>query len=95
MNAYVIIRPVITEKSLQMAREENAYTFLVATQADKREIRNAIEQAFDVNVLDLKTIRLPGKTKRTGKKRSSTQQADRKKAIAILAQGQKIEAFNL
>lgn len=95
MNAYVIIKPVITEKSLQMARETNSYTFYVDPRADKREIRQAIQIAYGVEVIDLKTIRLPGKVKRTGKKRSSTKQADRKKAIAVLPQGQKIEVFDL
>lgn len=95
MNPYVIIKPVITEKSLRMAREENAYTFYVDPRADKREIRRAIEVAYGVEIVDLKTIRLPGKVKRTGKKRVSNQQPDRKKAIALLPQGQKIESFDL
>lgn len=95
MNPFVLIRPVITEKSLQMAKGSNAYTFLVDTSADKLAIRQAIETAYGVEVIDLKTITLPGGTKRTGKKRLRVGVAPRKKAVAILPAGQKIEVFDL
>lgn len=95
MNPFVLIRPVITEKSLQMAKGSNAYTFLVDPQADKVAIRRAIEAAYKVDVVDLKTITLPGGSKRTGKKRLRVGVAPRKKAVALLPAGQKIEAFDL
>jgi len=95
INPYVVIAPVITEKSLRMAKEENAYTFYVAPSADKNEIKKAIEAGFQVHVADLKTITVPGKAKRTGSKRRASKQADRKKAIVILPPGEKIELFDL
>ncbi len=95
MNPFVLIRPVITEKSLQMAKESNAYTFLVDPKADKTAIRAALKAAYKIDILDLKTITLPGGTKRTGKKRVRVNVAPRKKAVAILPKGQKIEAFDL
>lgn len=95
MNPYVIIRPVITEKSLAMAKNTNAYTFLVDPRADKITIRRAIEAAYNVTILDLKTITLPSGVKKTGKKRVRTVIPARKKAVALLPTGQKIEAFDL
>lgn len=95
MNPFVLIRPVITEKSLQMVKQSNAYTFLVDPQADKTAIRAAIKAAYKVDILDLKTITLPGGSKRTGKKRVRVGMAPRKKAVAILPKEQKIAAFEL
>jgi len=95
MNPYVLIKPVITEKSLQMAKEENSFTFYVDPSADKRAIKQAIEAAFEVKVLDLKTISLPGEQKRTGRRRITRNVPARKKAIAVLPAGQKIELFDL
>jgi large subunit ribosomal protein L23 len=95
MNPYVILKPVITEKSLRMAKEENSFTFYVDPRADKRAIKEAIETGYSVTVQDLKTVHLPGKTKRTGSKRRSQRQPDLKKAIVILPKGQKIPVFDL
>ena len=95
MNPYVLLKPVITEKALQMAKLSNAYTFYVDPRADKREIKEAIEAGFDVKVLDLKTVSLPGINKRTGRRRIVKNVPGRKKAIAVLPEGQKIELFDL
>lgn len=95
MNPYVILAPVITEKSLRMAKEENAFTFYVDPRADKREIKEAIEKGFNVTVKDLKTVKLPSKEKRTGSRRKPTMLAEKKKAIIVLPEGQKIELFDL
>lgn len=95
MNPYVILSPVITEKALRMAKEENAFTFYVDPRADKREIKEAIEKGFNVTVKDLKTVKLPGKEKRTGSRRKPSLQPEKKKAIIVLPEGQKIELFDL
>ncbi len=95
MNPYVLIQPVISEKSLLMAKENNAYTFYVDPSADKREIRTAIETVYGVTVKEIKTITLPSSDKRTGKKRVRTRVAPRKKAIALLPEGQKIAVFEM
>lgn len=95
MNPYVLIKPVITEKSLQMVKENNAYTFYVDPTADKREIKEALEVGFGVKVKDLKTVSLPARNKRTGKRRLVKNAPARKKAVAILPEGQKIELFDL
>ena len=77
----ILIRPIITEKTSQMM-QENKYTFQVPLDANKVEIRQAVEAIFKVKVLNVNTIRVLGKTKRMGKyvgKRS-----DYKKAIVKL-----------
>lgn len=95
MNPYVLVKPVITEKSLQMVAEHNGYTFYVDPTADKRAIKEAIEFGFNVKVMELKTVSLPAQNKRTGRRRLQKNAPARKKAIAILPEGQKIELFDL
>lgn len=86
----VLIRPLITEKTTAMM-QENKYTFIVPLQANKIEIRQAVEQIFKVKVLDVNTIRVMGKIKRMG--RNMGKRPDYKKAIVKLAEGQRIEFF--
>ena len=86
----VIIRPVITEHSYD-AMENNVYTFEVAKDANKVEIRQAIEAIFNVKVVKVNTLHVRGKKKRLG--RYLGKRPDRKKAIVQVAPGQKIEAL--
>lgn len=86
----VILRPVITEKSTRLM-EENKYTFYVHPQATKIDIRRAVEELFQVRVLEVRTMRVPGKTRRVGRFTGRT--PERKKAIVKLAPGDKIEIF--
>ena len=60
----VLIAPVVSEKSYGML-DENKYTFLVATDANKTEIKIAVEKIFGVRVLSVNTLNRPGKRKRT------------------------------
>ena len=89
--AYDIIKkPVITERSM-MGAQDNKYTFEVAVDAGKIEIKKAIEQIFGVKVVRVNTLTVKPKTKRVryvaGKTRSW------KKAIVTLAEGDTIEVF--
>jgi large subunit ribosomal protein L23 len=87
----VIRRPLVTEKS-QIGREENNLaTFAVDPRANKHEIRRAIEELFDVEVLTVRTMRQPRKTRRIG--RYLGRRAEWKKAIVELAEGHSIEFF--
>ena len=86
----VLIRPLITEKT-SMMMQENKYAFQVALNANKVEIRQAVEQIFDVKVLSVNTVRVLGKVKRMG--RTQGKRSDYKKAIVKLAEGQTIEFF--
>ena len=86
----VLKRPVITEKSVGLI-EENKYSFWVDTDANKIEIKAAVEKMFKVKVVDVKTINVNGKKKRVGRFVGKT--ADRKKAIVTLKAGDRIEGF--
>ena len=86
----VLIRPLITEKT-SMMMQENKYAFQVALNANKVEIRQAVQQIFDVKVLSVNTVRVLGKIKRMG--RTQGKRSDYKKAIVKLAAGETIEFF--
>lgn len=87
----IIIRPIVTEQSMaQMA--ENKYTFVVSKQANKTEIKKAIEAIFGVNVEKVNTLNYDGKVKRMG--RSVGRTASFKKAVVKLtADSKEIEFF--
>ena len=86
----VIIAPVVSEKSYGELNR-NWYTFLVAPDANKTQIKIAIQQIFDVRVLTVNTLNREGKRKRTrtgwGKRKNT------KRALVKLADGDRIEAF--
>ena len=86
----IIIRPIVTEKTSDMMKD-NKYTFQVAMGANKTEIRQAIEEIFNVKVVNVNTIRVLGKTKRMGK--DEGKRSDYKKAIVKLAEGNTIPLF--
>ncbi len=86
----VLIRPLITEKT-NAGMQDNKYTFIVPLNANKVEIRQAVETVFKVKVLDVNTVRVMGKIKRMGK--YSGKRPDVKKAIVKVAPGQRIEFF--
>ena len=86
----VLKSPVISEKSVGMV-EENKYSFWVNPAANKIEIKAAVEKMFKVTVVDVRTITVKGKMKRVGK--FAGKKSDRKKAIATLKDGDKIENF--
>ncbi|MGI5901633.1 MAG: 50S ribosomal protein L23 [Desulfitobacteriia bacterium] len=86
----VLISPVISEKSVG-AIEENKYTFWVNTEANKIEIKSAVEKMFNVKVENVRTINVKGKEKRVGRYTGKT--AARKKAIVKLKEGNTIEGF--
>ena len=88
----IIIRPVVSEKSYA-AFDENVYTFVVAHDANKIEIRHAIESIFDVKVTNVNTINRKGKRKRNRRTGGWGQRAGQKRAIVSLAEGQTIEIF--
>ena len=84
----IIIAPVITEKAAIQA-EANIYTFKVAKDANKIEIKKAIEEAFGVKVVKVNTANTKAKDKRVGRYTGKTQTY--KKAYITLAYGEKIE----
>ena len=87
----ILIRPVISEKSVAET-ERNNYTFAVARDANKFQIKAAVEAEFKVDVLGVRVISVQPKQKRRGRKTLGTVSGWRK-AIVTIAAGQKIELF--
>ena len=86
----VLRRPVITEKST-ILQEEGRYTFEVAPNATKHQIKEAVEEAFNVDVLQVNTMHVRGKRKRFGPR--IAQGRSWKKAIVLLSPGDTITIF--
>jgi large subunit ribosomal protein L23 len=86
----VIIRPVVSEKSFVLA-ELGKYTFRVHDKAHKTQIRQAIEQLFDVKVVDVRTVSMRSKPKRRGHTSGKTRHW--KKAIVQVREGDTIPIF--
>jgi large subunit ribosomal protein L23 len=92
MNKFdVLRRPVVTEKADMLAEQGNQYVFEVAPRANKRQIRDAVQTIFGVTVTDVRTLVMPGKSRRWG--RHITKTAAWKKAIVTLRAGDRIELF--
>ena len=88
----VIVRPVVTEKSTDM-NESNKYVFEVAVDANKNEIKQAVERFFGVKVREVRTLNVKGKPKRLG--RHMGRRKDWKKAIITVQSGDKIDIFDV
>jgi large subunit ribosomal protein L23 len=86
----IILRPVMTEKTSRLSRD-NKVVFRVNQDANKYQIRAAVEALFDVKVTGVNTIRVPGKTRRAGRRLG--RQQGFKKAIITLADGEVISLF--
>ena len=87
----VIIRPIITENSMDMA-EQKKYAFKVAKDANKTEVRKAIEEIFGVDVAKVNVVNVNGKKKRMGRTMGTT--SSYKKAVVTLTPDSKeIEIF--
>ena len=83
----ILIRPVVSEKSYA-AFDANVYTFLVAHDANKIEIKNAVESIFGVRVTNVNTLNRKGKRKRNRTSGAWSTRATRKRAIVTLAAGE-------
>lgn len=87
----VIIRPLLTEKNAKMKASDNRVAFEVAPDANRIEVRKAVEEAFKVSVAGVNILNVRGKVKRLG--RNSGKRRDWKKAIVTLKEGSIIEFF--
>ena len=86
----VIIKPVISERSMDQAAEKK-YTFKVAKDATRTQVKNAVEQAFEVEVAKVNIVNVNGKAKRLG--RTAGRTAAYKKAIVTLTENSKTIEF--
>ena len=85
----IIKAPIITEKSADLAQNNNTYTFSVDVNANKTQIKQAIEKIFNVTVLSVNTVNVKPKTRRVGRYTGKTNRV--KKAIVKLQEGSSIE----
>jgi large subunit ribosomal protein L23 len=85
----ILRKPLLTEKIATLQDANNQYAFEVDRHANKVEIQRAIEQKYDVTVIDIQTLNVRGKVKRLG--RFEGKRADWKKAIVRLKEGDSIE----
>ena len=92
-NAFDIIRrPVITEQSMEAVADKK-YVFMVDVDANKTEIKAAVEQIFGVKVAKVNTIRMQGKTKRTGAYPVGKRPEFKKAIVTLTADSKTIEFF--
>jgi large subunit ribosomal protein L23 len=87
----VVIRPIITEKSTRLQFDENRYAFEVAPDATKAEIRRAVQELFEVRVLNVRTMNMAGKKRRV--RYALGRRANWKKALVTLADGDSIDVY--
>jgi len=85
----ILIKPILTEKLSELQEKENKYGFVVDKDANKIEIKRAVENKFEVRVTKVTTMNMNGKLKRMG--RFEGKRADWKKAIVTLEENDKID----
>lgn len=88
----VILKPVVSEKSYGLI-DENSYTFIVHPDANKMQIREAVEEIWGVKVVHVNTINRKGKRKRSPGRWIFGERPSSKRAIVKLVEGDKIELF--
>ena len=89
----IILKPVITERSMDLIREQRKYTFKVAQDANKIEIKKAIEEIFKVKVSAVNVMKYDGKEKRMGL-HSGKRPAFKKAIVTLTADSKTIEFFD-
>jgi large subunit ribosomal protein L23 len=85
----VILRPLLTEKAVNAGQQTNTYAFEVALEANKIQIRKAVEEAFKVKVLKVRTAKRQGGQRRFGYRR--VRRPSVKRAYVTLAEGDRID----
>lgn len=88
----VILRPVVSEKSYALL-DANTYTFIVHPDANKIEIRQAVESIFGVRVANVNTLNRPGKRRRNRRAFTYGKRPDTKRALITLVDGDRIDLF--
>jgi large subunit ribosomal protein L23 len=87
----ILLAPVVSEKSYGLL-DENKYTFLVSPEANKTEIKIAVETVFKVRVTEVNTLNRQGKKRRT--RYGFGKRPDTKRAIITVADGERIDIFS-
>lgn len=89
----VIGKPLVTEKTMSLT-EQGWYSFKVNMDATKGKIEEFVKGSFGVDVIDVKTLIMPGKAKRVGRTNRYTKTPKWKKAVVRIKEGQKIDIFD-
>jgi len=87
----VIIKPLVTEKSTHQQNTRNSYAFKVHTEANKQQIKDAVQKIYDVKVTEVRTMTRKGKPRRTRTGYAKT--SDWKRAVVVLDENSRIELF--
>ncbi len=101
VKSYILYRPLMTEKMSRLEESENKYGFAVHTDANKHEIKAAVEERFDVEVVKVATQNRKGKvksltTRSNGRSlRTMGRRANWKRAVVTLREGDKIDLFDV
>lgn len=92
----IIIKPIVTEKMTEMGEKSNRYGFMVERTANKVEIKKAVEEMYNVTVVDVNTLIVAPKLKQRYTKSGviSGRQASYKKAIVTVANGETIDFYS-
>ena len=90
-NTNVIIKPLVTEKSTHQQTTRNAYAFQVHPNANKQQIKQAVEKIYEVKVRDVRTMTRKGKPRRAKFRMTTT--PDWKRAVVVLDENSRIELF--
>lgn len=90
-NTNVIIKPLVTEKSTHQQHTRNAYAFKVHRDANKPQIKKAVEDIYNVKVAEVRTMNRKGKPRRSRTKATTT--SAWKKAVVVLKEDSRIELF--
>ncbi len=92
----ILIKPIVTEKMTAQGEDFNRYGFVVAKEANKLEIKQAVEELYNVKVSDVNTMRYAGKRKQRYTKSGVTvgKTSSYKKAVVTLAEGEVIDFYS-
>jgi large subunit ribosomal protein L23 len=95
MHQLIILKPIITEKSLAIQQAQDKYAFWVPTCATKNQIKSSFKAVFGIKPLKINTTIIKGKTNTNWKTKHSIKKSDRKKAVIAVPKGTKIELLKL
>ncbi len=95
MQSIIVLKPIVTEKSLAAQQTLDKYAFWVPVTASKKQIETSFKTVFGINPLNINTVILKGKFKTNWKTRKTEKKSDYKKAILTLPKGTKIELLKL
>lgn len=90
----ILIAPVVSEKSYGLL-EDNVYTFTVTKDATKPQIKQAVEELFDVTVVKVNTLNRKGKRQRNRRTGGWSKRSDAKRAMVTLVDGDEIDLFEV